>query len=503
MNNKGFSLVELLAIITILGLIMAIAIPAYQHYVTKSRTTGYTTLINTSKSAAQNRYIDEELPPGCQKYSIEDDLYKQGYMDKPSDPAATANNCTGFVYIKEDTSSNTMENYKTLVSLKCSTYSKDECIDSGGAPCTFSASEKSECGYVAPSGGGTPDDPTPDDPDDPDDPPSPPPTPDPPTPTPDGKPTCTITPNISPNANNWFKTNVTLTLNISSNTTNYGLAVSKNSTNKTKSVVVSNEGTTTYYGYVSNSGGSNECSYTVNLDKTPPTVTISTKNDKYSVTAKMTDNVSGLASYKWKGGDLTTISGKSVEKTKNIGTSNGKSSIKVTDKAGNSNTKEFSAYEWCDKKYSPDSFAIYRWGDITLSCSGSTYYRKYRFHEYECICSLDAKDHDHVCKQTTKEGNHGSDYAYIYYKHTDNGQKSCKGTLKINAHVTHVCNSNEYAATNKPTFDYHGYRFFDGAAQDGWTNFEGKGYTYWRKAGLISNSNTPDEACGIACTKRN
>ena len=59
MNNKGFSLVELLAIITVLGLIMGIAIPAYQKYVTNSRKTGYNTLINTCRTAAQNRFIDE------------------------------------------------------------------------------------------------------------------------------------------------------------------------------------------------------------------------------------------------------------------------------------------------------------------------------------------------------------------------------------------------------------------------------------------------------------
>ena len=36
-NNKGFTLVELLAVIVILGLLMAIAIPSVTKYITQSR----------------------------------------------------------------------------------------------------------------------------------------------------------------------------------------------------------------------------------------------------------------------------------------------------------------------------------------------------------------------------------------------------------------------------------------------------------------------------------
>ena len=95
MNNKGFSLVELLAIITILGLIMGIAIPAYQQYVTKTRNEAYKNLVTTSRTAAQNRFMDEGLEFGgstCKRYNIVTDLYQSGYMDKPSDPSNNAAN---------------------------------------------------------------------------------------------------------------------------------------------------------------------------------------------------------------------------------------------------------------------------------------------------------------------------------------------------------------------------------------------------------------------------
>ena len=138
LNNKGFSLVELLAIITILGLIMGTAIPAYQQYVTKTRKEAYDTLITSSRTAAQNKFLADGQPIVCKKYYIVEDLYGGGYMDKPSDPASTATNCTGEVYIKSapDSETDLMENYYLSVHLKCSVYETTDCKDSGGHACT-------------------------------------------------------------------------------------------------------------------------------------------------------------------------------------------------------------------------------------------------------------------------------------------------------------------------------------------------------------------------------
>jgi prepilin-type N-terminal cleavage/methylation domain-containing protein len=147
MNNKGFTLIELLAIITILGIIAGIAIPAYQHYVFKTRNAGYKTLITTIRTAAQNKYIDDGITGDlCSEYSIED-LYKEGYMDKPSDPANTSTSCSGKVFIRpaHDDYDVLMENYEINVSLKCSTYQTNDCVDNGGNVCTFTESQMSGC----------------------------------------------------------------------------------------------------------------------------------------------------------------------------------------------------------------------------------------------------------------------------------------------------------------------------------------------------------------------
>ena len=68
-------------------------------------------------------------------HSIEE-LYTGGYMDKPSDPASTATNCGGTVYIKAGTSSSTMETYSINVVLECSVEKRNECKDTGGGNCS-------------------------------------------------------------------------------------------------------------------------------------------------------------------------------------------------------------------------------------------------------------------------------------------------------------------------------------------------------------------------------
>ena len=145
MNNRGFSLVELLAIITILGVIMGVALVSQQKHVTKTRQAAYDTLITTARTAAQNRFMDDGMGASCKKYDLVSELYQGGYMDKPADPASTSENCSGTVYIKSDTSGSSMENYKILVELDCSTNKPKDCKDSGGADCSFTVSEKNSC----------------------------------------------------------------------------------------------------------------------------------------------------------------------------------------------------------------------------------------------------------------------------------------------------------------------------------------------------------------------
>ena len=101
------------------------------------------------------------------------------------------------------------------------------------------------------------------------------------------KPTCSINATTNPYKGSWYKNNVIINLTRSGGpATSYGLATSKNSTNKQTSVTIKKEGTNTYYGYVSNEGGSSTCSKVIRIDKSPPTVVLYKNNEPAGGIAK-------------------------------------------------------------------------------------------------------------------------------------------------------------------------------------------------------------------------
>ncbi len=86
-------------------------------------------------------------------------------------------------------------------------------------------------------------------------------------------PTCSISVTSPSKAvfNGWYKANVSLKLD-TANATTYGIGESKGLKNKSTTFTATKEGSITYYGYVENSYGSNNCSIVVKIDKSPPEV---------------------------------------------------------------------------------------------------------------------------------------------------------------------------------------------------------------------------------------
>ena len=96
LNNKGFSLVEILAAIAILAILMAIASTAYNRYKRHARQQAYDTMAKSTTTAAKN-YMMENVK---QKYITFEALRDQEYIDTLQDPRYREEECTGIVINK-------------------------------------------------------------------------------------------------------------------------------------------------------------------------------------------------------------------------------------------------------------------------------------------------------------------------------------------------------------------------------------------------------------------
>ena len=157
-------------------------------------------------------------------------------------------------------------------------------------------------------------------------------------------PTCSISLSGTVGTNNWYKTNVGVTLNGVGTVSTKGLATTQNSTNGLSTVTHSTDTSgVTYYGYVSNVAGSNSCSKTFKRDATAPSITVVTKIAQASnLTITLQDNMSGLSGYAITNttttpSTWTSISGTSYSNT--VTKTTGTYYIHVKDVAGNTTYK--------------------------------------------------------------------------------------------------------------------------------------------------------------------
>lgn len=134
MNNKGFTLVEVLAVIAILSILSGVAVTGVSKYLVKSRQQVYDSMASSAYDAAAS-YILKEGIPSDGKISFSE-LISSGYLEEVIDPKTKEkscscdnnDNCNSYVEVQKLLVSeiDTLDDYKYIVHIRCSSgYSKD------------------------------------------------------------------------------------------------------------------------------------------------------------------------------------------------------------------------------------------------------------------------------------------------------------------------------------------------------------------------------------------
>lgn len=150
-KQKGFTLMELLAVMVILGITLAIAIPAYGAYMKSAKNQAFKEAEETMRVAASDALTQcMASPPSnlisfCEKHEIPSnqqehdiitgvDLIKYEYMDAIANPENTDIDCdmeNSYVYISNRVNSENVNNSDLIykVCLICGNKKSKDCED--------------------------------------------------------------------------------------------------------------------------------------------------------------------------------------------------------------------------------------------------------------------------------------------------------------------------------------------------------------------------------------
>ena len=135
LNKKGFTMVELLAAVSIMAILSGIAVAAYTKYQEKARQDAYKTMEQSAHYAAAN-YIQEKgviIANGSTKTFDVIDLIDAGLLEKLEDPRAKGFYChngSKVLVTRTKGTSGALDKYTYIVKLKCEFYTSQrvECV---------------------------------------------------------------------------------------------------------------------------------------------------------------------------------------------------------------------------------------------------------------------------------------------------------------------------------------------------------------------------------------
>ena len=127
-NKKGFTMVEMLATITILGILMFVAVGAVLVHLENSREQAMETIASTAYDGMVNYMMENSVmlnPKGQSNSSTSINiktLYDEDYIERPTDPYNNNAVCEGSVSVTNETTSATagLDDYRYTVKVKCS-----------------------------------------------------------------------------------------------------------------------------------------------------------------------------------------------------------------------------------------------------------------------------------------------------------------------------------------------------------------------------------------------
>ena len=135
MNKKGFTMLELLAVIIILGILMSLAYTSISKYLNQARNATYDDFEQNIKDGVANYLIDHTGSIPNEGESLVVDVKKlvcEGYVEDLQDPRESSKTCNleSYAIVKRnnDTSSNMDIEYSAC--LKCSGYTSPACSNS-------------------------------------------------------------------------------------------------------------------------------------------------------------------------------------------------------------------------------------------------------------------------------------------------------------------------------------------------------------------------------------